>query len=85
MRLGALQLAGGDAAEAQREVLELRRQLREGGQLRAGDRLACAVRGGEPSHGGASAGVLPVSTGRAGEELREGDRASCREAQMSRG
>ncbi|WP_438044180.1 SUMF1/EgtB/PvdO family nonheme iron enzyme [Sorangium sp. So ce128] len=39
VRLGALQLAGGDTAEAQREVLELRRQLREGGQLRAGDRL----------------------------------------------
>ncbi|WP_049949579.1 SUMF1/EgtB/PvdO family nonheme iron enzyme [Sorangium cellulosum] len=38
-RLRALQLAGVDAAEAQREVLELRRQLREGGQLRAGDRL----------------------------------------------
>ncbi|WP_437509278.1 SUMF1/EgtB/PvdO family nonheme iron enzyme [Sorangium sp. So ce1099] len=38
-RLRALQLADADTAEAQRDVLDLRRQLREGGQLRAGDRL----------------------------------------------
>jgi eukaryotic-like serine/threonine-protein kinase len=38
-RLRALQLADEDTAEAQRELLEIRRRLREGGQLRPGDRL----------------------------------------------
>lgn len=38
-RLQALKLADEDTLAAEREVLELRRRLREGGQLRTGDRL----------------------------------------------
>ncbi len=52
-RASALRAAGADATAADREILELRRQLRLGGQLRAGDHLSdryllleCLGRGG---------------------------------------